>query len=46
MVGFNRRFAPLIIELQQQLRRLSGPKGFRVHLQRGVHSPRPLDSTP
>ena len=28
MVGFNRRFAPLIIELQQQLRRLSGPKAF------------------
>ncbi len=28
MVGFNRRFAPLLIDLQQQLRRLSGPKAF------------------
>jgi len=28
MVGFNRRFAPLIVELQQQLVRLSGPKAF------------------
>ena len=28
MVGFNRRFAPLFIDLQQQLARLSGPKAF------------------
>ena len=28
MVGFNRRFAPLLIDLQQQLHRLSGPKAF------------------
>jgi len=28
MVGFNRRFAPLVIDLQQQLQRLSGPKAF------------------
>ena len=28
MVGFNRRFAPLFIELQQQLVRLTGPKAF------------------
>lgn len=28
MVGFNRRFAPLLIELQQHLSRLSGPKAF------------------
>jgi len=28
MVGFNRRFAPLLVELQQQLVRLSGPKAF------------------
>jgi predicted dehydrogenase len=28
MVGFNRRFAPLVIDLQQQLRLLSGPKAF------------------
>ena len=28
MVGFNRRFAPLLIDLQQQLGRLSGPKAF------------------
>ncbi len=28
MVGFNRRFAPLLIDLQQQLQRLSGPKAF------------------
>ena len=28
MVGFNRRFAPLLIDLQQQLIRLSGPKAF------------------
>ena len=28
MVGFNRRFAPLLIDLQQHLRRLSGPKAF------------------
>lgn len=28
MVGFNRRFAPLIIDLQQQLSRLGGPKAF------------------
>ena len=28
MVGFNRRFAPLLIDLQQQLTRLSGPKAF------------------
>ena len=28
MVGFNRRFAPLVIDLQQQLQRFSGPKAF------------------
>ena len=28
MVGFNRRFAPLIIDLRHQLQRLSGPKAF------------------
>ena len=28
MVGFNRRFAPLLLDLQQQLARLSGPKAF------------------
>lgn len=28
MVGFNRRFAPLLIELQHHLTRLSGPKAF------------------
>lgn len=28
MVGFNRRFAPLLFDLQQQLARLSGPKAF------------------
>ena len=28
MVGFNRRFAPLLVDLQQQLSRLSGPKAF------------------
>jgi len=28
MVGFNRRFAPLMFDLQQQLERLRGPKSF------------------
>jgi len=28
MVGFNRRFAPLVLDLQQELTRLSGPKAF------------------
>ena len=28
MVGFNRRFAPLLIDLEQQLRSFSGPKAF------------------
>ena len=28
MVGFNRRFAPLVIDLQEQISRLSGPKAF------------------
>ena len=28
MVGFNRRFAPLVLDLQQQLSRLQGPKAF------------------
>jgi len=28
MVGFNRRFAPLLVDLQQQLVRLSGPRSF------------------
>ncbi len=28
MVGFNRRFAPLLLDLQQQLLRLQGPKAF------------------
>ena len=28
MVGFNRRFAPLLIDLQEELQRFSGPKAF------------------
>jgi predicted dehydrogenase/threonine dehydrogenase-like Zn-dependent dehydrogenase len=28
MVGFNRRFAPLLLDLQQQLSRLQGPRAF------------------
>ena len=28
MVGFNRRFAPLLVDLRQELQRLSGPKAF------------------
>jgi predicted dehydrogenase/threonine dehydrogenase-like Zn-dependent dehydrogenase len=28
MVGFNRRFAPLLLDLQQHLSRLQGPKAF------------------
>ena len=28
MVGFNRRFAPLVVDLQQQLSRLNGPMAF------------------
>ncbi|QNI75243.1 bi-domain-containing oxidoreductase [Synechococcus sp. MVIR-18-1] len=28
MVGFNRRFSPLLLDLQQQLSRLQGPKAF------------------
>lgn len=28
MVGFNRRFAPLVIDLRKQLLRLTGPKAF------------------
>ena len=28
MVGFNRRFAPLLVDLQRQLQGLSGPKAF------------------
>ena len=28
MVGFNRRFAPLLVDLQQELEVLSGPKAF------------------
>lgn len=28
MVGFNRRFAPLLLDLRQQLQRLSGPKAL------------------
>jgi predicted dehydrogenase len=28
MVGFNRRFAPLVLDLQQQLSRLQGPRAF------------------
>jgi predicted dehydrogenase/threonine dehydrogenase-like Zn-dependent dehydrogenase len=28
MVGFNRRFAPLLVDLKQQLARLSGPMAF------------------
>ena len=28
MVGFNRRFAPLLTDLRQQMARLSGPKAF------------------
>ncbi len=28
MVGFNRRFAPLLVDLQQQLSRLQGPRAF------------------
>ena len=46
MVGFNRRFAPLLIDLQQQLQRFSGPKGLCVYLQRRCHPRRPLDTRP
>ncbi len=28
MVGFNRRFAPLVVDLRRQLRALSGPRAF------------------
>ena len=28
MVGFNRRFAPLIVDLKNQISRISGPKAF------------------
>lgn len=40
MVGFNRRFAPLLIELQQMIGCLSGPKAFVYTCNAG---PIPLD---
>ena len=39
MVGFNRRFAPLVIELKQHLRPLSGPKVFVYTCNAGSISP-------
>jgi len=36
MVGFNRRFAPLLLELQQQLSRLQGPKAFVYNCNAGA----------
>ena len=39
MVGFNRRFAPLLIDLQQQLESLSGPKAFVYTCNAGVIPP-------
>jgi predicted dehydrogenase len=36
MVGFNRRFAPLLLDLQQQLARLSGPKAFVYNCNAGA----------
>ena len=39
MVGFNRRFSPLVIELRQQLTRLSGPKAFIYTCNAGAISP-------
>ena len=36
MVGFNRRFAPLLIKLRQQLQHLSGPKAFVYTCNAGV----------
>ena len=41
MVGFNRRFAPLLLDLQQ-LARLSGPKAF-VYTCNAGSTRRPLD---
>ena len=46
MVGFNRRFAPLLIDLQQQLSPPQWPQGVRLHLQRRCHPRRPLDPRP
>ena len=39
MVGFNRRFAPLLLELQQQLSCLQGPKAFVYTCNAGDISP-------
>ena len=39
MVGFNRRFAPLLIDLQQHLTRLNGPKAFIYTCNAGVIPP-------
>ncbi len=36
MVGFNRRFAPLLLDLQQQVYRLQGPKAFVVTCNAGA----------
>lgn len=35
MVGFNRRFAPLITDIRQQLSKLSGPKAFVYYCNAG-----------
>ena len=39
MVGFNRRFAPLLLDLRQQLQRISGPKAFIYTCNAGVIPP-------
>ena len=36
MVGFNRRFAPLLLDLQKQLSRLQGPKAFIYNCNAGA----------
>ena len=43
MVGFNRRFAPLILDFRRQLQRFSGPKAF-VYTCNAGSSLRSLDS--
>ena len=39
MVGFNRRFAPLFIDLRRQLQRFSGPKAFIYTCNAGATPP-------
>jgi predicted dehydrogenase/threonine dehydrogenase-like Zn-dependent dehydrogenase len=39
MVGFNRRFAPLLLDLQYELSRLKGPKAFVYTCNAGAISP-------